>query len=149
MEWRLCLMARDMSHFAQYWKSQSANLLVSQKGGPPAKPDGLNYPHGSVRRQLSTPAAESGSRLHNPYRSPGPFTSNRLFNSSTYPIRLCCERRSDIPPATLYIGDHRLRERRSRLGSVPAKLKRAVAVAVSADLAFVSNRFENTKEMKQ
>jgi hypothetical protein len=28
-----------MSHFAQYWKSQSANLLVSQKGGPPAKPD--------------------------------------------------------------------------------------------------------------
>jgi hypothetical protein len=99
-------MAHDMSHSAQYWKSQRANLLVSQKDSPPAKPDGLNYPHGSVRRQPSTPAAEPGSRLHNPYRSPGPFTSNRHLYSPTYPICLCCERGSDIRPATFYIGDH-------------------------------------------
>jgi hypothetical protein len=33
--------------------------------------------------------------------------------------------------SNFYIGDHRLRERRCRLGSVPDELKRAVVVAVA------------------
>jgi hypothetical protein len=38
---------------------------------------------------------------------------------------------SDIRSTHFYIGDHRVRERRCRLGSVRAELKRAVIVAVA------------------
>jgi hypothetical protein len=47
---------------------------------------------------------------------------------------LCCEWGSDIRSTTFYIGDHRLRERRCRLGFVPAELEPAV---------IIRNRFEN------
>jgi len=55
----------------------------------------------------------------------------------------------DIRSTILYIGDHRVRERRYRLGSVPAELKRAVGCCSSADSVFIGKRFENTKEIKQ
>jgi len=37
-------MANEVIHFAQYYWSKGANLLVSQKGSLPATPDGLTRP---------------------------------------------------------------------------------------------------------
>ena len=55
-------MAHDMSHSAQYWKSQRAILLGSQKGSPPAKPDGLTYP--LETRPTQTRFVRRPGRLH-------------------------------------------------------------------------------------
>jgi hypothetical protein len=51
-------MAHDMIHSAQYCQKKRANLVMSQKGSSPAKPDGLTYPLGTgpAQTQSSGPA---------------------------------------------------------------------------------------------